>query len=95
MDYKQERLRQKWTLKQVSEKIGKSVAAINGLEKHDDGGFELRFLLRQLYTGQTAGLPQEIQRESQPCPRCASAERRALAAEQELAALKAKLKGLV
>ncbi len=49
MNYREERERRCWTTKQVAEQIGKSVAAVNGLENHDKGGFELRFLLDKLY----------------------------------------------
>lgn len=49
MNFKEERKKRKWTLANVAEKTGYSVAAVNGIELRDEGGYELRDVLSKLY----------------------------------------------
>ena len=50
MNYKAERKARNWSTQEVAKLIKYwSVSAINGLENHDHGGFELRSVLDQLY----------------------------------------------
>lgn len=49
MNFKEERKKRDWTLAQVAEQVGYSVAAINGIEKNNEGGYRLRVALNRLF----------------------------------------------